>query len=68
MGLRVHAKTSYLSFNAGNALCSFMLAGFHTVIGRVLIAEGLHQVLIEVVEVGFENFGNVVQLAIDTIG
>ena len=42
------------------------MAGFHGVADEALVVEGSYKILINVVEVSFRNFHNIIQLTTNT--
>ena len=62
----IHCEPSKLYFNACIVFFKFLVEEFHLIINEVLIVEGLLQVLIDGVEIGMEDFDNVVQLTTES--
>ena len=44
------------------------MAGFHQVVDEALVVEGFFKILIDAVEVGFQDIGDVIWLATDAVG
>ena len=67
-GLRLHPKSCNFCLDSCESLFCCQMVGFNPIPVEVLVVEGFFKILINLAEVAFEDFSDILQLTANTAG